>query len=930
MKTDEIRARYLDFFQQRDHRVCASDVLVPKWDPTVLFTPAGMNPFKEHFLGNVELEFTRATSAQKCLRTGDIENVGRTAYHHTFFEMMGNFSFGDYFKRESIHWAWEFLTDKKWLAIDPERLSVTVYKDDDEAANIWHEEVGLPATRIRRLGEHDNFWPAGAPTDGPDGVCGPCSEIFFQPDSGGECEIWNLVFTQFNRSGDPPDNLTPLPHRNIDTGMGLERMAATMQGVSTNFHIDSLLPIVKAASEVCGTTYDADSEDGRRLRRITDHVRACTMAIHENVLPGREKENYTVRRLLRRAVLQGYQMGLRDPFLAQLVPAVVDSLAVPYPDLKQTSENVQRAITREENDFFRLIENNMRFVEQMVDDAKAAGSGSVDAQEAARLFQTRGVPAELTAEVAAANSLTFDWSQFEDAMKEHGDVSGTLTSGVMGNDGPIDELKTTVRKTEFVGYESERASATVQGLGTETESRAALTPDDGDAFIVLDRTPFYARSGGQESDTGVLEGPGGNFSVTAMNKNGDLLVHHGRVTEGTINAGDAVTAVVNADRRAGICRAHSATHILHHALQSNLGSHANQRGSKVDDDYLRFDFSNDGTVTPEQMASIESLTLERIAEALPIGDATVTLDDARAQGAMMLFGEKYPDPVRMVSMGDFSKELCGGTHLTNTADVLQFEIVSETGVSAGTRRIEAVTGPRAKQAQATITATAESIAKKIGVTITELPDAVRHLTSQLKDLKKQISAGHSKSIAPFEPAKKPKPDISYQQTRAAVMESAAVLNVAADVLPDRIEAMLMELKQLETRAQEMGASGAVDVDALIADGVHVGGTLVIAQALPAAGPDLMRQLIDQIRKKTQPVAVFFASATAPDKVLLVAGLSRDVVESGIRAGDWVKHVAPIVGGGGGGKPDLAQAGGKDPDKIPDAIQAAIEFIGAAS
>jgi len=342
MKTDEIRQRYLDFFKSKGHTVCDSDVLVPKWDPTVLFTPAGMNPFKDHFLGNVELEFTRATSSQKCLRTGDIENVGRTAYHHTFFEMLGNFSFGDYFKKDAIHWAWEFLTDKKWMGIDPQRLTVTVYLDDDEASDIWHKEVGLPLDRIHRLGEHDNFWPAGAPTDGPDGVCGPCSEIFFHPDDGPECEIWNLVFTQFNRSGNPPDNLSPLPSKNIDTGMGLERMAATMQGAETNFHIDSLLPIVHAAAEICGVKYEANSDNGRRMRRITDHVRACTMAIHENVLPGKEKENYTVRRLLRRAVLQGYQIGLRDPFLAKLVPAVVDSLKDPYPELKQTLDSVQK------------------------------------------------------------------------------------------------------------------------------------------------------------------------------------------------------------------------------------------------------------------------------------------------------------------------------------------------------------------------------------------------------------------------------------------------------------------------------------------------------------------------------------------------------------------------------------------------------------
>ena len=346
MKTNEIRQRYLEFFALKSHTVCPSDVLVPKWDKTVLFTPAGMNQFKDHFLGKVELEFTRAATSQKCLRTGDIENVGRTAYHHTFFEMLGNFSFGDYFKRDAINWAWEFLTDKKWLGIDPEKLTVSVYLEDDEAAGIWQKDVGLSTGRIQRLGEHDNFWPAGAPTDGPDGVCGPCSEIFYHPENGPECEIWNLVFTQFNRSGNPPDNLQPLPKKNIDTGMGLERIAATLQGVTTNFHIDTLMPIVEAAAEVVGISYKADNEDGRRIRRIADHVRACTMSIHENVYPGSQKEEYVIRRLLRRAVLQGHEMGLREPFLYRLVPEVVNQMSEPYPDLVATANRVAQVDAR--------------------------------------------------------------------------------------------------------------------------------------------------------------------------------------------------------------------------------------------------------------------------------------------------------------------------------------------------------------------------------------------------------------------------------------------------------------------------------------------------------------------------------------------------------------------------------------------------------
>ncbi|MEZ6120230.1 MAG: alanine--tRNA ligase, partial [Pirellulaceae bacterium] len=395
MKVDELREKYLSFFETKGHSRRQSDVLVPTWDPSVLFTPAGMNQFKPHFLGKVKLDFTRATTCQKCLRTGDIDNVGRTAYHHTFFEMLGNFSFGDYFKREAINWAWEFLTDKKWLGIDPNRLTVTVYMDDDEAAEIWKKDVGLTDKRIERMGEADNFWPASAPSEGPDGVCGPCSEIFFHDDHGGSVEIWNLVFTQFNRVGDPPDNLRPLPSKNIDTGMGLERTASVLQGVETNYHIDNLLPIVQAAAEICEVSYDAKSDNGRRLRRITDHVRACVFAIHENVYPGPNKEKYVIRRLLRRAVLDGHQMGQRDPFLHQLVSAVADSMKNPYPELSETTERVANVIRQEEKMFLATIDGGLNRIGRIFETMRTEDKSIVDGHEAADLYQTYGVPAEL-------------------------------------------------------------------------------------------------------------------------------------------------------------------------------------------------------------------------------------------------------------------------------------------------------------------------------------------------------------------------------------------------------------------------------------------------------------------------------------------------------------------------------------------------------
>ncbi|MEQ8835660.1 MAG: alanine--tRNA ligase, partial [Lacipirellulaceae bacterium] len=454
MQTNELREKYLAFYETKDHTRVGSDVLVPTWDPSVLFTPAGMNQFKDHFLGKVKLDFTRATTCQKCLRTGDIDNVGRTAYHHTFFEMLGNFSFGDYFKSEAIHWAWEFLTEEKWLGLDPARLSVTVYKDDDEAADIWHEKVGVPTAKIARMEEDENFWPASAPSLGPDGVCGPCSEIYYTDKTGKEVEIWNLVFTQFNRVGDPPDNLRPLPSKNIDTGMGLERTAATLQGVPTNYHIDILMPIVEAAAEVCGVKYELDSDAGRRCRRITDHVRACTFAVHENVYPGANKEKYVVKRLLRRAVLDGHQMGLSEPFLHKLVPAVVEQMKAAYPELTETVDRVSSVIESEEANFFGTIDAGLNRIDRVFEEMKSAGNMMVEGAVAAELYQTYGVPPELFEQIAAEQKLAFDWDGYAKAMEEHGQASGKVQHTVMGAKGPLDSLKQALEATEFLGYES--------------------------------------------------------------------------------------------------------------------------------------------------------------------------------------------------------------------------------------------------------------------------------------------------------------------------------------------------------------------------------------------------------------------------------------------------------------------------------------------
>ena len=951
MKTNEIRSKYLDFFKSKGHTICESDVLVPKWDNTVLFTPAGMNPFKDHFLGNVDLEFTRATSCQKCLRTGDIENVGRTAYHHTFFEMLGNFSFGDYFKRDAIHWAWEFLTDKKWLGIDAERLTVSVYSDDDEAEQIWMNDIGLPKARIERLGEHDNFWPAGAPSDGPDGVCGPCSEIFFHPDNGPECEIWNLVFTQFNRAGDPPDNLSPLPNKNIDTGMGLERIAAVLQGKVTNYHIDSLLPLVEAAGEICGIKYQHDSENGRRLRRIADHVRACSMAIHENVYPDKNKENYVIRRLLRRSVLQGHEMGLRDPFLYKLVPAVVDAMSEPYPHIKETVDNVANVIKTEEENFFRTLDGGLNRIEKIFSEMQSNGVKTVDGKQAFDLYQEQGIPAELFQSIADDRGFGFDWESYTQAKDKHAKDSGAGEVGVMGNEGPLGELKQNLKSTQFTGYAGTKDNGVVGGLIIETTQTVTQQQADGQqveqevtvqngveslstdpthyALVVLDRTPLYAESGGQVSDHGTIVGPNGRFNVTDVKKSGDLFLHYGKMAEGQLAKGDAVSIEVDEARRSGIERAHTATHILHYALQKHVGQEAQQRGSKVEEDQLRFDFANrDGAVPANLLQLVETESIARVDESADVSADVIPMQQAREQGAMMLFGEKYPDPVRMVSIGQYSKELCGGTHVKNTSDVGEFELVNEESVSTGVRRIVAFTGQKAKQHAAHNRQLLDELSKKLNTSPSQVLVATENLLAFTKALKKQISGGKPAELASIN--QQDEPQLDYPTIRDSVKNVAKILNVQTDNVVDRIAALQNDVETLQQQLEQQASLPKITADSLWDQVSPNGDVNVVVSETAGANADLMRKLIDQLRKKHSNVAIFLAAQQGPDKVTLLAGLSKDLVQRGLSAGDWVKKIAPIVGGGGGGRPDMAQAGGKDPSKISDALEAARQFIAEAT
>ena len=864
MKADDLREAYLAFFESKGCVRRPSDVLVPRWDPSVLFTPAGMNQFKDHFLGKCKLEFTRATTCQKCLRTGDIDNVGRTPRHHTFFEMLGNFSFGDYFKREAILWAWEFLTARNWLHIAPEKLSITVYQDDDEAFRIWVDEVGVPAAKISRMGEDDNFWPAGAPTQGPDGVCGPCSEIFYRMPDGSDVEIWNLVFTQFNRVGPPPDNLHPLPSRNIDTGMGLERTCAMLQGVDSNFHIDILRPLVEAVGEVCGRKYEPATDDGRRMRRIADHVRACTFAIHENVMPGNNEEKYVVKRLLRRAVLDGRQMGMREPFLHALPATVVEMMRKPYPELAETVERVAGVIKREEESFLATIDGGLDRIERLFAGIGRAGGAVVPGGDAAELYTTYGFPPELLETLAAERNCGFDWDGFRAAMEEHGLKSGAGTRVEVFTSGPLDALKKTMHGSEFLGYEATEADGKVIGIIAQDTlcDRLAEVGHARPVTVVLDRTPFYGESGGQVGDTGLLTWPGGSFEVIDTQREGGFMLHVGHLKQGTLDLGATVTARVDAGRRAALRRAHSATHLLHAALQHFLGTHAVQQGSKVDADLLRFDFSHGAAIGRETLEQIEGRVNAHVLEAVPVSARLLPLAEARHAGAMMLFGEKYPDVVRMVTMDGVSRELCGGTHVASTGQIGLVRIVGEESVSAGTRRITAVTGARALE--------------------------------------------------------------RFRQAEHAIAEAAGALKVPVGEFAHRLAAVVKELRELKKAKPAAAGSGATPEE-LLAAAVDIGGTRVVVADAKGSDAGAMRQCIDLLRRKASPIAVLLGSVEA-DKVTLVAGISRELEDRGLSAGAWIKDAAAVVGGKGGGRPDLAQAGGKLVDKLPDALSAARQTI----
>ena len=856
MKSADIRQAFLDYFARQGHAVVPSSSLVPADDPTLLFTNAGMNQFKDVFLGRDKRDYTRATSSQRCVRAGgkhnDLENVGYTARHHTFFEMLGNFSFGDYFKREAIKFAWEFLTVD--LKLPPERLWVTVHVSDDEAADIWLKEMGVSAERFSRLDE-DNFWQMG-----DTGPCGPCSEIFYDhgadvpggpPGSEGDdldryIEIWNLVFMQYDRQ--PDGELQPLPKPSVDTGMGLERIAAVMQGVHSNYEIDLFQALLKAAAKATGTS---DLEE-KSLRVIADHIRSASFLIGDGVIPSNEGRGYVLRRIIRRALRHGHKLGCDKPFFHTLVAALVEQMGEAYPALRSEQARIEKALLAEEEQFGRTLAQGMKVLEQAV----AGLDGNVIPGDVVfTLYDTHGFPPDLTADVAREKGLTIDQPGFDAAM-------AAQRERARGADAFASDYSDRLQiegNTEFSGYELLDDQAAVVGLYREGQAVDSLNAGE-EGMVVLERTPFYAESGGQVGDTGLLTvGNDTRFKVADTRKRQAAHVHIGTLESGSLKVGDKVAARVDIKRRKAIMRNHSATHLMHAALRKVLGEHVTQKGSLVGPDYLRFDFSHGEAVTAAQIAEIEDIVNAHILANVPVSTELMDIDAARAAGAMALFGEKYDDQVRVLTMGEaaFSKELCGGTHVERTGDIGLFRITLEGASSAGIRRIEAVTGENALADVRRLADTVSRIAGAVKVAPEQTPDRVAQLVSRTRELEKDI----------------------------------------------------------ERLKQKLASGTGNDLTSAVQE---INGIKVLASQLDGADAKALRLAIDKLKDKLGSAVVLLAG-TEGDKISLVAGVTKDLAAQ-YPAGDLVRHVASQIGGKGGGKPDMAQGGGSDLAALPGALE----------
>ena len=885
---NELRRMYLDFFQSKDHLVMKSFSLVPHNDNSLLLINAGMAPLKPYFTGQEIPPRKRVTTCQKCIRTGDIDNVGKTARHGTFFEMLGNFSFGDYFKREAIHWTWEFLTDV--VGLDKDRLYPSVYLDDDEAFDIWNKEIGIPKDRIFRFGKEDNFWEHGS------GPCGPCSEVYYDRGEkygcgkptctvGCDCdrymEVWNDVFTQFDNDGH--GNYTELKNKNIDTGMGLERLAVVVQDVDSIFEVDTIRSLLDHVARLAKTEYKADEKKDISLRVITDHVRSCTFMISDGITPSNEGRGYVLRRLLRRAARHGRILGISGAFIGELAKTVIESSKDGYPELEEKKAMILRTISAEEEKFNRTIDQGLEILADMEETLRKDGKTELDGASAFKLYDTYGFPLDLTTEILGEKGFTIDQAGFDAAMQHQKETArkARKTTNYMGEEQTAYQLVDAALTTEFVGYDTLTAEGTITAIVKETErvekdedGKDAAVVDtenvealaDGDkGALITDVTPFYGTMGGQEGDTGVITLGESLFRVSeTVHLKGGKVAHRGTVESGMFSTGEKVVLSVNAEDRRNTCKNHSCTHLLQKALREVLGTHVEQKGSLVGPDRLRFDFTHFSPMTPEEIRKVEDLVNEKIREQLPVTTAVMSIDEARKSGAMALFGEKYGQEVRVVSMGDFSKELCGGTHVDNTEHIGFFRILSEAGISAGVRRIEALTGD----------------------------GLMKHFEAEEETLK----------------------------------QAAAALKTAPAEVPHRIDVLLMEMRALKSENEKLKSQLAKSAaEASGSEIQDVKGVKLLCARVDNVQMNELRNLGDQMKEKTDGGVLVLAS-TDSGKVNLIAMVGEEAQKKGAHAGNIIKGIVSLVGGGGGGRPNMAQAGGKNPEGIGDALRKAAEVL----
>jgi alanyl-tRNA synthetase len=871
LSSAEVRQLFIDFFKEKGHAVEPSASLVPHEDPTLLWINSGVATLKKYFDGRVVPENPRIVNAQKSIRTNDIENVGKTARHHTFFEMLGNFSIGDYFKVESIEWAWEFLTEDKWIGFDQDKLSVTVHPEDVEAFTIWNETIGVPKERIIRL--EGNYWDIG------EGPSGPNTEIFYDRGEeygddendpelypGGEneryLEVWNLVFSQFNHN--PDGTYTPLPKKNIDTGMGLERLVSVIQNARTNYDTDLFMPIIQETEKISENKYGVTLESDTAFKVIADHTRTVSFAIGDGALPSNEGRGYVLRRLLRRAVRYAKQINIHEPFMYKLVPVVAEIMKEFYPEVNEKTAFIQKIIKNEEERFHETLNEGLAILSEVIKKQKSAGSTVIPGADVFRLYDTYGFPVELTEEYAEEESMEIDNEGFEKEMasqRERARAARQDVGSMQVQAGVLSDIKV---ESTFVGYEKTEVETKVEVIVKDLDYASEIHAGD-EAQLMLADTPFYAESGGQKADQGIIEAEGVKLIVKDVQKapNGQHL-HNVVVQSGTVKTGANVTAKIDSEKRTLIVKNHTATHLLHQALKDVLGDHVNQAGSLVSPSRLRFDFSHFGGMTEEEIERVEAIVNEKIWNSIPVSIMNKTLQGAKEMGAMALFGEKYGDVVRVVQVGDYSLELCGGCHVVNTANIGMFKIVSESGIGAGTRRIEAVTGEEAYHA----------------------------MNEQLSILK----------------------------------ETANKLKTKLTEVPARIDIVLNDVRQLQRDNDSLKAKlGNIEASNVMNDVKVIDGVNVLAKKVNASDMNALRGMVDDLKSKIGSVVIVLGSVS-DGKVNISAGVTDDLVKSGYHAGKLIKEVAGRCGGGGGGRPDMAQAGGKDPEKLEEALQFAEEWV----